>query len=290
VGAQSNRSLRVADRSEWLVVEVGVSGSARGAWTRGPELLVPGASRVTSYCLDGPCVCPDGNPAVEGLVDAAGELVLATTGGTTATETTVRALAEADLCAPDCSELLASAGAVGDASGDGTAAGDAGGAASAPPEECLELDPCVVGTWLADPTETAAFALATFQFAPVTPTFLGGTLRFEFAGDGTFREVAEGIRLSVTIDGITGEQTYDRVVTGTWYVAGDGVLRTIPASQVTDIQQSIAGIATPPIRTEVGAEGLTAADFGYTCSPTSLALTHAAAAVWSFPQQWTRVG
>jgi hypothetical protein len=292
IGGQTNRTLQIGEHDDWVVVDVAISGGGRLRWSGGPEVVVSGGGRNDLYCLDGPCVCPDGSPARDGLQALTStELVAATTGLMVPTEVRIVALTSDDLCAPECPETPGVA--AGDASAGGAdGAGDTGGAgtggAVVVDPECIgELDPCLFGTWLADRDQTVIYASRTYLGAGISPQYNGGELRWEFGADGSFAEVAAAIDLSATIEGIEGRQVFDRTLLGTWQIV-DGQVLVTPSSMETTIQQFVGGIALPPASSSLGPADLDPGEFSYTCTDSTLVLD--VVPVWAPPSNWTRAG
>jgi hypothetical protein len=294
IGGQTNRTLKVGDHDDWVVVDVAVSGGGRLRWVGGPEIVVTAGARNQAFCLDGPCVCPDGSPARDGLeAISSTELVAATTGATVPTDVRIAALTSDDLCAPECPETPGVA--AGDASasdvgggGDGSPTGGSPTAGPADPDCTGELDPCLVGTWLADREQTVVYAARTYLGAGVSPQYNGGELRWVLGADGSFAEIATAIDLSATIEGIEGRQVFDRTLLGTWQIIDRGRVLVTPTSMDTDIRQFVAGIPLPPVSSSLGAADLDPGEFVYTCTDASLVLD--VVPVWAPPSAWTRLG
>ncbi|MEY2957958.1 MAG: hypothetical protein RLZZ01_526, partial [Actinomycetota bacterium] len=292
IGGQTNRTLKVGEHDDWVVVDVTISGSGRLRWSGGPEVVVTGAGRNVLYCLDGPCVCPDGFPAHDGSqAISSTELVAATTGLMAPTDVRIVALTSDDLCAPECPEtpdVVAGDSSAGGADGAGdTGEPGAGGAVVIDPECIGELDPCLFGTWLADRDQTVIYASRTYLGAGISPRYNGGELRWEFGADGRFAEVAAAIDLSATIEGIEGRQVFDRTLLGIWQIV-DGQVLVTPTSMDTTIQQFVSGMALPPTSSVLGPSDLDPGEFTYTCTDATLVLD--VVPVWAPPSNWTRAG
>ncbi len=287
IGGQTNRTLVVGEHDDWVVVDVAVSGSGRLRWVGGPDIIVTAGARNPLFCLDGPCVCPDGSPARDGLEALSStELVAATTGALVPTDVRIAASTSDDLCAPECPE--ATGGSAGDASAYDASAGGSP-TASAGDADCTgTLDPCLIGTWLADRDQTVIYAARTYLGAGVSPQYNSGELRWEFGADGSFAEIATAIDLSATIDGIEGRQVFDRALVGTWRIIDDGGVLVEPTSMETTIQQFVAGIPLPPASSSLGPADLDEGGFTYACSDATLTLD--VIPVWAPPSDWSRVG
>jgi len=253
----------------------------------GPDIIVTAGARNPLFCLDGPCVCPDGSPARDGLEALSStELVAATTGALVPTDVRIAASTSDDLCAPECPE--ATGGSAGDASAYDASAGGSP-TASAGDADCTgTLDPCLIGTWLADRDQTVIYAARTYLGAGVSPQYNSGELRWEFGADGSFAEIATAIDLSATIDGIEGRQVFDRALVGTWRIIDDGGVLVEPTSMETTIQQFVAGIPLPPASSSLGPADLDEGGFTYACSDATLTLD--VIPVWAPPSDWSRVG
>lgn len=287
IGGQTNRTLVVGEHDDWVVVDVAVSGSGRLRWVGGPEIIVTAGARNQLFCLDGPCVCPDGSPARDGLEALSStELVAATTGALVPTDVRIAISTSDDLCAPECPE--ATGGSAGDASAYDASAGGSP-TASAGDANCTgTLDPCLIGTWLADRDQTVIYAARTYLGAGVSPQYNSGELRWEFGADGSFAEIATAIDLSATIDGIEGRQVFDRTLVGTWRIIDDGGVLVEPTSMETTIQQFVADIPLPPASSSLGPADLDEGEFTYACSDATLTLD--VVPVWAPPSDWSRVG